>query len=288
MGIRSSPWRPGADRVGGRALDESPACHDRRRPSLLRLCASSMTENWPREFDAMVERKTRQASAAAIPGFLTTVRGGHAGLTAIGNAWSREIFDGPFYVRDPGPVEPSVSLVLVQSLDGNIVADDPATLGGGLTDQHLVYEGLSRVAADAVLAGARTVGPRTFFSVWHPCLGRSARAVGETAAPCPAHRDRQRWFRSRADADRELAWRRRVRVQYVCRRWPNGASRPRAPVGPCHRLRRPARPPRRVSSAAGDRVSDHFRGGRPGDGQHSSSARPRIGPLPDDLAGSWR
>ena len=118
----------------------------------------------------MVERKTRQASAAAIPGFLTTVRGGHAGLTAIGNAWSREIFDGPFYVRDPGPVEPSVSLVLVQSLDGNIVADDPATLGGGLTDQHLVYEGLSRVAADAVLAGARTVGPRTFFSVWHPAL----------------------------------------------------------------------------------------------------------------------
>ena len=83
----------------------------------------------------MVERKTRQASAAAIPGFLTTVRGGHAGLTAIGNAWSREIFDGPFYVRDPGPVEPSVSLVLVQSLDGNIIADDPATLGD---QQHLL------------------------------------------------------------------------------------------------------------------------------------------------------
>jgi len=116
----------------------------------------------------MVARKTGRATAAAIPGFVTTLLGDHAGLTAIGNAWSREIFDGPFYVRDTGPVQPSVSLVVVQSVDGNTVADDPATLGGGLTDQHLVYEGLSRVAADAVLAGARTVDPRTFFSVWHP------------------------------------------------------------------------------------------------------------------------
>ena len=129
-----------------------------------------MAENWAREFDAMVARKTRRATAAAIPAFVTTMLGDHAGLTAIGNAWSRELFDGPFYVRDPGPIQPSVSLVIVQSLDGNTVADDPAALGGGLTDQHLVYEGLSRVAADAVLAGARTVGPRTFFSVWHPAL----------------------------------------------------------------------------------------------------------------------
>ena len=131
----------------------------------------------------MVGRKTRQATAAAIPGFLTTLLGEPAGLTAIGNAWSREIFDGPFYVRDPGRVQPSVSLVIVQSLDGNIVADDPATLGGGLTDQHLVYEGLSRVAADAVLAGARTVGPRTFFSVWHPALVELRGELGRPRHP---------------------------------------------------------------------------------------------------------
>jgi hypothetical protein len=139
-----------------------------------------MAENWPREFDAMAARKTRQASAAAIPGFLTTVLGDHAGLTPVGNAWSRETFDGPFYVRDPGPVQPSVSLVIVQSLDGNIVADDPASLGGGLTDQHLVYEGLSRVAADAVLAGARTVGSRT---VWHPALVDLRAQLGKPRHP---------------------------------------------------------------------------------------------------------
>jgi len=131
----------------------------------------------------MVARKTRQARAAAIPGFRTTVLGDHAGLTAVGNAWSRETFDGPFYVRDPGALQPSVSLVIVQSLDGNTVADDPATLGGGLTDQHLVYEGLSRVAADAVLAGARTVGPRIFFSVWHPALVDLRAQLGKPRHP---------------------------------------------------------------------------------------------------------
>jgi riboflavin biosynthesis pyrimidine reductase len=61
-----------------------------------------------------------------------------------------------------------MSLVFVQSRDGNTVVPDPATLGGGPVDFHLIYEGLSRVAADAVLAGAATVGRKVFFSVWHP------------------------------------------------------------------------------------------------------------------------
>jgi riboflavin biosynthesis pyrimidine reductase len=43
-------------------------------------------------------------------------------------------------------------------------------LGGGDTDKHLLYEGLSRAAADAVLAGAGTLHPTAFFSVWHPEL----------------------------------------------------------------------------------------------------------------------
>jgi riboflavin biosynthesis pyrimidine reductase len=61
--------------------------------------------------------------------------------------------------------------VFVQSADGNTGAADPSTLGGGSTDKHLVYEGLSRVAADAVLSGARTVRGRDIvFSVWHPEL----------------------------------------------------------------------------------------------------------------------
>jgi riboflavin biosynthesis pyrimidine reductase len=61
----------------------------------------------------------------------------------------------------------------VQSRDLNTVADNPSTLGGGSTDKHLIYEGLSRIDADAVLAGAATArGDRMVFSVWHPELVR--------------------------------------------------------------------------------------------------------------------
>jgi riboflavin biosynthesis pyrimidine reductase len=33
---------------------------------------------------------------------------------------------------------------------------------------HVIYEGLSRVAVDGVLAGAKTVGKKVFFTLWHP------------------------------------------------------------------------------------------------------------------------
>lgn len=66
---------------------------------------------------------------------------------------------------------PATSLVFVQSKDGNTGAANPATLGGGAVDLHIVYEGLSRVAADGVMAGARTLsGSRMVLSVWHPEL----------------------------------------------------------------------------------------------------------------------
>lgn len=71
------------------------------------------------------------------------------------------------------PARPACSLVFVQSADGNTVAPDPAELGGGQTDKHLIYEGLSRVCADAVMAGAETVRDGdVVFSVWHPHLVR--------------------------------------------------------------------------------------------------------------------
>ncbi|MEO8520760.1 MAG: dihydrofolate reductase family protein [Acidobacteriota bacterium] len=94
------------------------------------------------------------------------------GMVAVGSGWSRALFDGPFYLSPgPTPRRPATSLVFVQSSDGNTVASDPALLGGGDTDKHLIYEGLSRVAADAVLAGADTVRhSRVVFSVWHPEL----------------------------------------------------------------------------------------------------------------------
>ena len=69
----------------------------------------------------------------------------------------------------PPQDETALSLVFVQSNDGNTERRirNPSE---GPTDKHLIYEGLSRVAADAVLAGARTVHAGAFFSVWHPEL----------------------------------------------------------------------------------------------------------------------
>ena len=117
--------------------------------------------------DAFAARKTAEAERASIEPFETEIDRGEA-LIAIGNAWSRRMFDGAFYLS-PLPVgeQPATNLVFVQSRDGNTVAKDPSLLGGGEADKHLVYEGLSRVAADAVLAGAGTVrGGNLLLSIW--------------------------------------------------------------------------------------------------------------------------
>jgi riboflavin biosynthesis pyrimidine reductase len=87
---------------------------------------------------------------------------------AIGNTWSAMHYGGEFCLVDQHPERAALSLVFVQSKDGNTGAGDPGALGGGTTDKHLIYEGLSRVAADAVLAGAGSLHPTAFFSVWHP------------------------------------------------------------------------------------------------------------------------
>ena len=63
-----------------------------------------------------------------------------------------------------------MSLVFIQTKDGNTGGPNPSAFGGGATDKHLIYEGLSRVSADAVLAGAGSVHRGAFFSVWHPEL----------------------------------------------------------------------------------------------------------------------
>jgi riboflavin biosynthesis pyrimidine reductase len=124
-------------------------------------------------FEAYCRRKEDIALAAEIPGYVAVSTELAGGLAALGNTWSQAMFGGPFY-RSAGsrvPGTPSTSLVFVQSRDGNTVAPDPAVLGGGATDLHLLYEGLSRVDADAVLAGAATArGKEIVFSVWHPEL----------------------------------------------------------------------------------------------------------------------
>ncbi len=133
---------------------------------------TSSLELWRERYAAFAARKTHAATAAALLRYATEFDAPDPDLIAVGNNWSRMLFDGPFYLSPAGePSRSACSLVFVQSADGNTGADDPGTLGGGETDEHVVYEGLSRVAADAVLAGAETVrGGDVLFSVWHPQL----------------------------------------------------------------------------------------------------------------------
>src|SRR5690349_23736678 len=97
----------------------------------------------------------RSAVTARIERLSTVVDGrDDVSVERIGNAWSRWHYGGDFGVMRQRRTRTAASLVFVQTKDGNTGTPDPSTLGGGATDQHLIYEGLSRVAADAVLAGA--------------------------------------------------------------------------------------------------------------------------------------
>lgn len=136
-------------------------------------------------FDDYCRRKEELARSATIPPLRTVAEHQPAiCLVSLGNVWSCAMFDGLFYRSAPSDAEfPAVSLVFVQSREGNTVADNPSALGGGVADKHLVYEGLSRVDADAVMAGAATAGERTVFSVWHPELVRLRRELGHDRHP---------------------------------------------------------------------------------------------------------
>ena len=166
-------------------------------------------------FESFADRKTREAERASIYP-LTTIedRSNRHSLETVGNDWTRRLYDGPFHlvrlkpdatdsvvsrfsatdpgmpgfrrtrVPAPGSPIPSISLVFVQSKGGNTATANPEDLGGGATDKHLVYEGLSRVAADAVLAGATSAaGDRVFFSIWHPELVSLRLSLGLTRHP---------------------------------------------------------------------------------------------------------
>lgn len=97
-------------------------------------------------------------------------------VRAIGDAWSAAAFDGPFFESRSDRL--SLGVVFVRSRDGDTATRDPAALGGGAVDEHLIYEGLSRVLADAVIAGAGTLHPDAFFTVWRPELVALRRAAG--------------------------------------------------------------------------------------------------------------
>lgn len=142
-------------------------------------------KSWQERFDEFVTRKQREAEGATLTPYITEVEHRDSGLLAVGNAWSMRLFDGDFYVsRPPDPIRAACSLVFVQSKDGNTGAKNPSALGGGDTDKHLIYEGLSRVGADAVLAGAETIrGGDMVLSVWHPELVRLRASIGKPRHP---------------------------------------------------------------------------------------------------------
>jgi len=141
--------------------------------------------DWRARFDAFTARKTAEAEAAAIAPLATDLDLRDGSLVPLANDWTRRMFDGPFYAsRAPATDVPSTNLVFVQSREGNTVAKDPSTLGGGEADKHLIYEGLSRVAADAVLGGAGTIrGGDIVLSVWRRELVELRGALGMPRHP---------------------------------------------------------------------------------------------------------
>ena len=137
-------------------------------------------------FDNYCRAKTNAAIAAVLQPYKTVAHDSQSGrFCAIGNSWSRRLFDGEFYRSAPPDLDiPSTNLVFVESQDGNTGADDPSTLGAGETDKHLIYEGLSRVDADAVLSGATTArSDELMFSVWRPELVALRRDLGRARHP---------------------------------------------------------------------------------------------------------
>lgn len=138
-----------------------------------------MTHRERTRFEDFAARKARAAATARIEYLSTTLdRQVNGHVRGIGNAWTRSHYGGDFDIAIPLEGQTALSLVFVQSKDHNTGGAEPAALGGGATDRHLIYEGLSRVAADAVLAGANTVHAEAFFSVWHPELVGLRRALG--------------------------------------------------------------------------------------------------------------
>ena len=138
------------------------------------------------DFASFAGRKTREAETARIARLATVDDRSFAfDGVQIGNSWSQLHYDGLFDMPARAAADlPMVSLCFVQSRDGNTGAHNPEELGGGPTDKHLIYEGLSRVGVDAVMAGAATAeGSDTFFSVWHPQLVALCDALGLSRHP---------------------------------------------------------------------------------------------------------
>lgn len=137
-------------------------------------------------FREFARRKTLAAETARFERFATVEdRSASFPVEPIRSDFTTTLLDGPFFQSRiaAGPL-PLVNLVFVQSKSGNTEADDPSALGGGETDKHVIYEGLSRVSADAVMGGASTIRDgNVIFSVWHPRLVALRESLGKTRHP---------------------------------------------------------------------------------------------------------
>ena len=123
--------------------------------------------DWAERYAALEARRARQSMAPFARVRTIADRSAPADLRAVGTAWTRAAFDGPFFETPPGG-RLSMGVVFVRSREGDTGTRNPSALGGGPVDEHLVYEGLSRAAADAVVAGAGTLHGDAFFSIWRP------------------------------------------------------------------------------------------------------------------------
>src|SRR3954470_23710245 len=100
-------------------------------------------ERWRPRY-AAVEARRPGAAMAPLAEVRTVEDSIAAGdLRAVGSDWSRGAFDGSFFESFRGQ-ELSMGVVFVQSREGNTGTRNPAGLGGGAVDEHLIYEGLSR------------------------------------------------------------------------------------------------------------------------------------------------
>lgn len=128
-----------------------------------------IARDWRVAFEAFCARRAQAVSAPLPPVRTCSDDTAGAALACVGNDWTAAAFDGPFY-ETPVRRGLSIGVVFVQSRHGNTGTSDPSSFGAGPVDAHLIYEGLTRVSASAVLVGGGTLHTDTFFSVWHPEL----------------------------------------------------------------------------------------------------------------------
>ena len=236
------------------------------------------------QFTAFVRRKEREAIEARLPQYVTIFDARPADALTIGNDWTRRLFDGDFYVSPPpDSARPACSLVFVQSAGGNTGAANPSHLGGGETDKHLIYEGLSRVAADAVMAGAGTArGGRMIFSVWHPELVRLRASLGQ-----PRHPIQIIATLRGIDVEHEMLFNvPEIRVVLLtvrtCETSIGKALSSRPWITPVV-MDEPRKTSPRVFSASGDGPGTDFLHRRPHAGDAAARCEPGPGRLPDDV-----